>query len=84
MTNYTFTLLSQEELVNHPVLGSRLYNIEYSVSNDIHGDLSRGVIGVVVNEHGIFPNVEQLNENVNSVIRNDFIIKIKEYIKGLE
>jgi len=84
MTNYTFTLINLEELVNHPVLGSKLYNIEYSASNDIHGNLSWGIIEVVVNEHGIFPNVEQLNENVNTVIRNDFLIKIKEYVKGLE
>ncbi|MDR7235693.1 hypothetical protein [Neobacillus drentensis] len=84
MTNYTFTLLNQEELVNHLVLGSRLYNIEYFVSNDIHGDLSRGRIEVVVNENGTFPNKEQLNENVNTVIRNEFIVNIKEYVKGLE
>lgn len=84
MTNFTFTLLNQEELVNHPVLSSKLFNIEYFVSNDIYGILSQGKIGVVVNENGIFPNFEQLNENVNIVIRNDFIVKIKEYVIGIK
>ncbi|MFC0272209.1 hypothetical protein ACFFIX_12265 [Metabacillus herbersteinensis] len=84
MTNFTFELLKKEELIDHPVSGSIGYNIEYFISNDMHGDLAKGVVRVIVNENGIFPDLVQLNKNVNTEIRSSLIIKLKEYVKDLE
>ncbi|GAB3790639.1 hypothetical protein [Virgibacillus kimchii] len=83
MTKFTFKLQKREELVNHPVPGSIGYNILFSVSSDINVNSSNGSVEVVVNENGIFPDLEQINKNVNSVVKSSLIIKLKEYIIDL-
>ena len=41
ITKFTFELLTKEELIDHPVSGSIGYNIEYFISNDMHGNLGK-------------------------------------------